>query len=58
MEAVIAREQPDFVQIDYSVGDREAQKRILRLAAEIKAGVLTAQPFGSGLPRGARQDSS
>jgi len=48
MEAVIAREQPDFVQIDYSVGDREAQKRILPLAAEIKAGVLTAQPFGSG----------
>jgi aryl-alcohol dehydrogenase-like predicted oxidoreductase len=48
MEAVIAREQPDFVQIDYSLGDREAQKRILPLAAEIKAGVLTAQPFGSG----------
>jgi aryl-alcohol dehydrogenase-like predicted oxidoreductase len=48
MEAVIAREQPDFVQIDYSLGDREAQKRILALAAEIKAGVLTAQPFGSG----------
>src|SRR4029077_16811645 len=37
-----------FVQIDYSLGDREAQKRILPLAAEIKAGVLTAQPFGSG----------
>jgi aryl-alcohol dehydrogenase-like predicted oxidoreductase len=48
MEAVITREQPDFVQIDYSLGDREAQKRILPLAAEIKAGVLTAQPFGSG----------
>jgi aryl-alcohol dehydrogenase-like predicted oxidoreductase len=48
MEAVIAREQPDFVQVDYSLGDREAQKRILPLAAEIKAGVLTAQPFGSG----------
>src|SRR5437660_280008 len=26
MEAVIAREQPDFMQIDYSLGDREAQK--------------------------------
>jgi aryl-alcohol dehydrogenase-like predicted oxidoreductase len=46
MEAVIAREQPDFVQIDYSLDDREAQKRILPLAAEVKAGVLTAQPFG------------
>jgi hypothetical protein len=41
---VIAREQPDFVQIDYSLDDREAQKRILPLAAETKAAVLTAQP--------------
>jgi len=48
MEAVIAREKPDFVQIDYSIADREAQKRILPLAAEVKAGVLTALPFGRG----------
>ncbi len=48
MEAVIAREQPDFVQVDYSLDNREAQKRILPLAAEVKAGVLTALPFGRG----------
>ena len=48
VEAVMAREQPDFVQIDYSINDREAQKRILPLAAEIKAGVLTALPLGRG----------
>jgi aryl-alcohol dehydrogenase-like predicted oxidoreductase len=48
MEAVIRREQPDFVQIDYSLDDREAQKRILPLAAEVRASVLTAQPFGRG----------
>lgn len=48
MESVIAREQPDFVQIDYSLDDREAQMRILPLAAENKAAVLTAQPFGRG----------
>ncbi len=48
MEPVIAREQPDFVQIDYSLDDREAQKRILPLAAETKAAVLTALPFGRG----------
>ncbi|HEY7246901.1 MAG TPA: aldo/keto reductase [Xanthobacteraceae bacterium] len=48
MESVIGREQPDFVQIDYSLDDREAQKRILPLAAEIKAAVLTALPFGRG----------
>jgi aryl-alcohol dehydrogenase-like predicted oxidoreductase len=46
VEAVLAREKPDFVQIDYSLDDREAEKRILPLAAEIKAGVLTALPFG------------
>jgi aryl-alcohol dehydrogenase-like predicted oxidoreductase len=48
MEAVIRRERPDFVQIDYSLDDREAQRRILPLAAEVKAGVLTALPFGRG----------
>jgi aryl-alcohol dehydrogenase-like predicted oxidoreductase len=46
IEAVLAREKPDFVQIDYSLDDREAEKRILPLAAEVKAGVLTALPFG------------
>ena len=46
IEAVLAREEPDFVQIDYSLDDREAEKRILPLAAEVKAGVLTALPFG------------
>jgi predicted aldo/keto reductase-like oxidoreductase len=43
---VLAREKPDFVQIDYSLDDREVEKRILPLAAEVKAGVLTALPFG------------
>ena len=38
IEAVLAREKPDFVQIDYSLDDREAEKRILPLAAEVKAG--------------------
>jgi aryl-alcohol dehydrogenase-like predicted oxidoreductase len=46
--AVLAREKPDFVQIDYSIDDREAEKRVLPIAAEVKAGVLTALPFGRG----------
>jgi len=46
IEAVLGREKPDFVQIDYSIDNREAEKRILPLAAEVKAGVLTALPFG------------
>ena len=48
VEAILGREKPDFVQIDYSIDDREAEKRILPLAAEVKAGVLTAVPFGRG----------
>jgi aryl-alcohol dehydrogenase-like predicted oxidoreductase len=48
VEAVLGRERPDFVQIDYSLEDREAERRILPLAAEVKAGVLTALPFGRG----------
>ena len=46
VEAVLKREKPDFVQIDYSLDNRVAEKRILPLAAEVKAGVLTALPFG------------
>ena len=46
VEAVLRREKPDFVQIDYSLDNREAESRILPLAAEVGAGVLTALPFG------------
>jgi aryl-alcohol dehydrogenase-like predicted oxidoreductase len=46
IEAVLLREKPDFVQVDYSLDDREAAKRILPAAAEVKAAVLTALPFG------------
>jgi aryl-alcohol dehydrogenase-like predicted oxidoreductase len=48
VEAVLTREQPDFVQIGYSIEDREAEERILPRAAEVKAAVLTALPFGRG----------
>ena len=48
VEAVLRREKPDFVQIDYSLDVREAEKRILPLAADMKAGVVTAIPFGNG----------
>lgn len=48
VEAVLEREKPDFVQIDYSLDNRGAEKTILPLAAEIRAGVLTALPYGNG----------
>ncbi|HXW49454.1 MAG TPA: aldo/keto reductase [Xanthobacteraceae bacterium] len=47
-EAVLAREKPDFVQIDYSIDDREAEQRILPLAADNHCAVLTAVPLGRG----------
>ena len=46
VEAVLGREKSDFVQVDYSLDNREAESRILPLAAEVGAGVLTALPFG------------
>jgi aryl-alcohol dehydrogenase-like predicted oxidoreductase len=46
--AVLEREKPDFVQIDYSLDNRGAEKTILPLAAEVGAGVLTALPYGNG----------
>jgi aryl-alcohol dehydrogenase-like predicted oxidoreductase len=48
VEAVLKREKPDFVQIDYSLDNRAAENSILPLAAEVRAGVLTALPYGNG----------
>lgn len=48
VERVLAREKPDFVEVDYSIDDREAEKRILPLAADVQAAVLVALPFGRG----------
>jgi aryl-alcohol dehydrogenase-like predicted oxidoreductase len=48
VEAVLARARPDFVQIDYSIDNRLAEQRILPLAADVGAAVLTALPFGRG----------
>ncbi|TAK47294.1 MAG: aldo/keto reductase [Xanthobacteraceae bacterium] len=48
VEAVLKREKPDFVQIDYSLDNRAVEKSILPLAADVGAGVLIALPFGRG----------
>jgi aryl-alcohol dehydrogenase-like predicted oxidoreductase len=45
-EAVLRKEKPDFFQIDYSLRDREAEKRLLPAAADVGAAVLTALPYG------------
>jgi aryl-alcohol dehydrogenase-like predicted oxidoreductase len=43
---VLAREKPDFFQVNYSLGDREAEAVLLPLARDVGAAVLTALPFG------------
>jgi aryl-alcohol dehydrogenase-like predicted oxidoreductase len=43
---VLAREKPDFFQVNYSLGDRQAESVLLPLARDVGAAVLTALPFG------------
>jgi aryl-alcohol dehydrogenase-like predicted oxidoreductase len=45
---VLASEDLDFVQFNYSLGEREAEKRLLPLAAEKHLGVLINRPFSEG----------
>ena len=48
-EGVVLRaEKIDFVQINYAADDRQAEERILPLAAERGIAVLVNQPFGGG----------
>jgi aryl-alcohol dehydrogenase-like predicted oxidoreductase len=48
VEAVMRSEKPDFVQINYAADDRDAEQRILPLAADLGIGVIVNQPFGGG----------
>jgi diketogulonate reductase-like aldo/keto reductase len=45
---IIAARPVDFVQINYSVGEREAERRLLPLARERGVAVLANRPFGGG----------
>jgi aryl-alcohol dehydrogenase-like predicted oxidoreductase len=46
METVVRREKPDFMQIAYSIGDRQAEDRLLPAAMDAGSAVLTALPLG------------
>jgi diketogulonate reductase-like aldo/keto reductase len=48
MEQILRSEKPDFVQLPYSVGVREAEKRLLPACAEAGAAVLVMRPFEGG----------
>lgn len=55
LERVINSEALDFVQLNYSLAEREAEKRLLPLAAEKRLAVLVNRPFAAGqLFRGTR----
>jgi aryl-alcohol dehydrogenase-like predicted oxidoreductase len=47
-EAILRRENPDFLEIDYSIEDREAEKRLIPAARDAGTAILTAVPFGRG----------
>ena len=48
MERIMKREALDFVQLNYSLDDREAQQRLLPLAQDRGIAVLVNLPFGRG----------
>ena len=48
MEKIMRSETLDFVQLNYSLDDREAEQRLLPLAAERRVAVLVNLPFGQG----------
>jgi diketogulonate reductase-like aldo/keto reductase len=45
---VLEREQVDFVQINYSLMEREADERVLRVAQDRGVAVIANRPFGGG----------
>jgi diketogulonate reductase-like aldo/keto reductase len=48
MEKIMRAEKLDFIQLNYSLDDREAAQRLLPLAAERGMAVLVNLPFGQG----------
>jgi diketogulonate reductase-like aldo/keto reductase len=48
IEAILRTESIDFVQLNYSLDDRDAERRLLPLAEERGAAVLVNLPFGQG----------
>src|SRR5437764_15150072 len=45
---ILAREKLDFVQINYSIMEREVEEKILPLAQERGIAVIVNRPFGGG----------
>jgi diketogulonate reductase-like aldo/keto reductase len=45
---LIEKEAVDFIQINYSIGERDAEKRLLPLARDKKVAVIANRPFAGG----------
>ncbi len=48
VERYLAKGQLDFLQINYSLAERDAAKRLLPLAAETRTAVIVNRPFAEG----------
>jgi diketogulonate reductase-like aldo/keto reductase len=48
MEKLMEERRPDFIQINYSLGEREADRRVLPLARELGIAVLINRPYMGG----------
>jgi diketogulonate reductase-like aldo/keto reductase len=48
LESFLARETPDFVQINYSITERESETRFLPMLADRGIGVIINRPFMNG----------
>jgi diketogulonate reductase-like aldo/keto reductase len=48
LETFLERERPDFIEINYSVTERDSERRLLPLCAERGIAVLISRPFMNG----------
>ncbi len=48
LESFLSRETPDFVQINYSITERESESRMLPMLADRGIGVIINRPFMNG----------
>lgn len=53
LERELKQFEPDFIQINYSLGEREADRRLLPMAADLGVAVIANRPYQSGALFGA-----
>lgn len=48
LQAAVREHRPQFLQINYSLGEREAERRLLPLAQDLGIGVIINRPYQAG----------